>query len=241
MIVLNAVSKEVGRGAFRRLVVDDVSWQIPRRAQIAIFGHRGAGVSQFLDILAGTSLPTTGWVERNGKTSLPGGYLRFGGFGTVRTLIDRLSVLYGADAREVCEFVEMAMQSHQVLDIPVRRFPSTLKKQLNLALIYAVPCEMYLFDGAVAGVGDTAFRTFCQTAFNLRRKEAGMVMSLNSSAAGMALDRSTVGAILYRGKLSVYEHLLDAMAVFDTLQPEEAISSAVPLSDAAEPEQEDFI
>lgn len=241
MIVLNSVSKEIGQGDFRRLVVDDVTWTIPRHAHIAIFGHRGTGVSHLLDLIAGSSLPTKGWVTRSVKTSIPGGYIRFAGFGTVRALIERLSVLYSADPREVREFIEIAMQSRQVLDVPVRQLPPAVKRQLNFALIYAVPCEMYLFDGGVAGVGDPAFRALCQAAFNVRRKQAGTILALNSSAAGLGLDSSTVGAILHRGKLTLYEHMWDALAVFDTLPPEEAIPNLVRRPEAAEAEQEEFI
>lgn len=241
MIVLNSVSKEIGRGTFRRLVVDNVTWTIPRRAQIAIFGHRGAGVSQLLEIIAGTSLPTTGWVKRQGKTSLPSGYLRFAGFGTARALIDRLSMLYNADPREVAEFVEVGLQSRQVLDVPVRRLPAAVRKQLNFILIYAVPCDMYLFDGNIVGGGNPAFRTFCQRAFNLRRKEAGMIVTVNSSHAASILDKSMAGAILYRAQLTLYEHLSDAMAVFDSLPPEEAIPNQALASGPVLADEEEFL
>lgn len=241
MIVLNSVSKEIGRGAFRRLVVDDVTWTIPRRAQIAILGHRGAGVSQLLEIIAGTSLPTTGWVRRQAKTSLPSGYLRFAGFGTARALIDRLSILYNADPREIAEFVETGLQSRQVLDVPLRRLPPMLRRQLNFVLIYAVPCDMYLFDGNIVGGGSPAFRAFCQRAFNLRRKEAGMIVAVNSSHAASTLDKSMTGAILYRAKLTLYEHLSDAMAVFDSLPPEEAIPNQALASEPTQPEEEEFL
>ena len=241
MIVLNAVSKEVGRGAFRRLVVDDVTWAIPQRVQIAIFGHRGTGVSQFMEIIAGTSLPTTGWVKRQGKTSPPNGYLRFAGFGTARALIDRLSALYDADPREIAEFVEIALKSRQVLDVPIRQFPPLLRRQLNFALMYAFPCDMYLFDGNIGGVGDPVFRAFCQTAFNLRRKEAGMIVALNSSSAASILDKSMTGAILHRAKFTLYERLSDAMAVFDTLPPEEAIPNPALASESTQSEQEDYL
>ncbi len=166
--------------------------------------------------------------------------MKFAGFGTLRTLIERLSILYNVDPLEIGEFVESALQRRQLLDVPVKRFPPLLRRQLSYALMYAIPCDTYLFDGAISGGGGAAFRTFCQTAFNLRRKEAGMIVGLTSSAAGSMFDDSTAGAVLYRGRLTLYRHLSDAMAVFDALPPEEAIPNQV-LSEEAEPEQEEFM
>ncbi len=241
MIILNSVSKEIGRGAFRRLVVDDVTWTIPRRAQIAILGHRGAGVSQLLEIIAGTSLPTKGWVKRQATTSLPSGYLRFAGFGTVRTLIDRLSILYNADPRELAEFVETGLQNRQALDVPVRRLPAVLRRQLNFVLLYAVPCEIYLFDGGIVGGGNEEFRAFCQKAFETRRREAGMIVAVSSTRAAATFDKSMGGAILYRAKLTLYRHLSDAMMVFDSLPPEEALPTQALAAEPRDPEEEEYL
>jgi len=241
MIVLNSVSKESGRGPFRRLMVDNVTWTISRRERIAIFGHRGTGVSHLLEIIAGTSLPTTGWVTRQGKTSLPGGYLKFAGFGTARTLIDRLCVLYNADPREVAEFVDVGLQSRHALDIPIRLLPPLVRKKLNYALIYAIPCDTYLFDGGIPGGGTPAFRAFCERAFDMRQRHAGMIMTLYSSQAASALDKSMKGAILHRSKFTLYEHIYDAASVFASLPPEEPPSNAEHLTDPVPQHEEEEI
>lgn len=241
MIILNSVSKEISRGAFRRLVVDDLTWTIPRHAQIAILGHRGAGVSQLLEIIAGRSLPTEGWVTRRSTTSLPGGYLRFAGFGTARALIGRLSNLYKVDPRELTEFVETGLQNRQALDVPVRRLPAALKRQLKFVLLYAVPCDIYLFDGGVIGAGNEEFRMFCQKAFEMRRREAGMIVAVSTTRAASTFDKSMSGAILYRGKLTLYQHLSDAMMVFDSLPPEEALPTQVLASEPTQPEEEEYL
>ena len=238
MIILNSVSKEIGRRAFQHLAFKDVTWEIPRHTQVAIFGHRGTGASHLLEVIAGTLLPTTGWVTRRGTISLPRGYLRFAGFGTARALIERLSTMYDVDSHEIVDFVEAGLQTRHALDVPVRRLPAVLRRQLNVVLTYAIPFDVYLFDGSVIGGGNPAFRAFCQRAFDLRRKEAGVIVALGSSRAAAALDRSMSGAILYRSRLTLFDHISDAMAVFDSLPPEEAIPTQDILPEAALEDEE---
>jgi len=240
MITLNSISKTIGRGAFQRLAFDDVTWEIPRHAQVAIFGHRGTGVSHLLEVIAGTLLPTTGWVTRRGTISLPRGYLRFAGFGTARALIERLSAVYNVDPHEIVDFVEVGLQTRHALDVPIRRLPVVVRRQLNVILTYAIPFDVYLFEGSVIGGGSPTFRAFCQRAFDLRRKEAGVIVALGSSRAAAALDKSMSGAILYRSRLTLFDNIVDAMTVFDSLPPEEAIPTQDALPEAA-PEDEEIV
>lgn len=219
MIALHSVSKKIARGHYRRTVLDDIRWKIAPRTQIVVFGNR-SGLSVLLNVIAGLSHPSEGWVERRATLSVPRGFLRYAGRGTARQLIERLSPLYNVHPREVAEFIEAGLQDRRVLDTPTGQLPSGLKQQLNLALTYAIPCDFYLFNGAIQAGRDAAFQAFCQSAFSLRSREAGIIIALKSGRSVPSLDRDSMGAILYKGKLTVYESLSDAKAVFDALPPE---------------------
>ena len=240
MIVLHSVSKEVGRGRFRRTIIDSLSWKIPWRSRIVVLGHR-AGVSILLNIIAGLSQPTAGWVERKATISMPRGFLRYAGSGTTRQLIERLSPLFNADPHEVADFIEDALKDRRVLDAHVRLLPLVLKRQLNAALTYALPCEFYLFDGAIVAGRDPAFRAFCQKAFSMRCQEAGTIVALQASHLALSLGGNSKGAILYKGKFTLYDQLTDAIAVFDSLQPEEDIPNQALIEQEEEPEEEDVV
>jgi ABC-type polysaccharide/polyol phosphate transport system ATPase subunit len=239
MIVLHSVSKKIARGHFQRTILDDIRWKIAPRTQIVVLGHR-SGIAILLNVIAGLSQPTEGWVERRATLSVPRGFLRYAGPGTTRQLIDRLSPLYNAHPREIAEFIEIGLQDRRVLDAPVAQLPKVLKEQLNAALTYAIPCDFYLFNGPIEAGRDPAFRAFCQTAFNTRRREAGTIVAVRTSRLASSLDENSIGAILYKGKLTVYERLGDAAVVFDSLPPEEDLPNYAAAAEDEE-EEDDFI
>jgi hypothetical protein len=75
----------------------------------------------------------------------------------------------------------------------------------------------------------------------MRRREAGMIFAVSSTRAVSAFDKSMSGAILYRGELTLYRHLSDAMMVFDSLPPEEAVPTQALESEPTDPEEEVFL
>ncbi len=224
MITLHSVSKEVGRGQFKTLVLDNINWAIQRRCRIAILGQRGSGTSVLLDTLAGISLPTRGWVDRHATVSIPGGFLRYSRFGTPRQLITRLGQLYRANPQDIIKFITSGMQRQDILDVPVRQLPAAIRQQLNMALTYAVPCDFYLFDGAIEAGRNREFRAFCRQAFTMRSQQAGSVFTTNSSRIAAGLGEDFMGGVLFRSKLTLYKRLADAIAVFDSLPLEETAS-----------------
>ena len=240
MITLNSVSKELGQGRFKTLVLDNVNWTIQRRSRIVILGQRGSGISVLLDILAGLSLPTRGWVERRATISVPGGFLRYSRFSTPRQLILRLSQLYDADPRDIVKFTIGAMQRHDMMDIPVRQLPASIRQQFNMALTYAVPCDFYLFNGAIEAGRNREFRAFCRQAFAMRSKQAGTIVTTSSGRVAAAkVGEGAMGGVLFRSKFTLYKRLEDAIAVFDSLPPEEAAPVPFQTLVEQEPAQEE--
>lgn len=225
MIILSSVSKELGQGRFKTVVLEDINWTIRRRSQTVILGQRNSGTAVLLDIMAGLALPTRGWVERRASVSPPGGYLRYARSGTLRHLVQRLSQFYGADPHDIIEFTTSAMRRDDILDIPVSQLPNTIRQQLNMALIYAIPCDFYLFNGTIDGGRASEFRAFCRQAFALRSKQAGTIVTASSSRLAAELGAGATVGVLFRGKLTLYEHCEDAIAVFDSLPPEPAVGS----------------
>lgn len=223
MIILSSVSKELGQGRFKTVVLEDINWTIQPRSQIVILGQHNSGTSVLLDIMAGLSLPTRGWVERRASLSPPGGYLRYARFGTLRHLVQRLSQFYRADPRDIIEFTISAMRRHDILDIPVNQLPHSIRHQLNMALIYAIPCDFHLFNGSIDGGRAGEFRAFCRQAFALRSKQAGTIVTASSSKLAAELGEGATVGVLFRSKLTLYEHWEDAIAVFDSLPPEPAV------------------
>jgi len=227
MIVLNSVSKSVGRRQFKRVLLEDVNWAIKPRTQVVILGGRHSGAKALLNIIGGIDLPTTGWVERNAKVSIPGGVFRYMLSDTTHQLIARLSRLYHVRAKEINEFVMEAVGRRDILSVTPHSLPAVIRQQLSIALIYAFPYDYYLFEStAIVAGNDMRFRAFCEKAFELRSKEAGIIMTASSGKAARRVSGDMMGAILYHGNLTLYERLSDAIVVFESLPPEEDPTAA---------------
>ncbi len=219
MIVLNSVSKEVGKGRLKKLVLDDISWVLPPHNNFVILGQRGSGKTTLLNILAGLAMPTRGWVERRAHVSVPGGLVKFGGYGTPRKLIMRMSELYKVDPIALTEFVMQPLQMQEVMDVPLYRLPGWFKSQLSIVLTYACPCDYYLFDGSIDPGRKPEFRSFCRRAFEMRSKIATTVVITGSTKTARSVENGATGGLLHRGKLTLYESLEDAITVFESLPP----------------------
>lgn len=219
MIMLNSISKIVGKAQLRRTVLEDVNWIIRDNTHVAILGSPHSGAGPLLDIIGGMTLPTSGWVDRQATVSVPGGLLRYAARDTTRQLISRLSDIYRVDAIEINTFVTEALGS-QVLNVPPGSLQQQLRQQLNLVLTYAFPYDFYLFNSVPSITGDPKIQAFCRKALEQRGKQAGIIIRSTSAKAARRLDPDMMGAVVYAASLTLYERLADAIAVFESLPPE---------------------
>jgi len=218
MIALHAVTKELGRGDQRRLVLNGIDLVIPPRSRLVVLGLPGSGKTTFLSLISGMMEPTSGWVERRCVVSATGGFARHADVGmTVRQLIDRLAPLYGADGREVARFVAEFIDFGDLIDAQIKSLPSRLHQRLNLALFYGLPCDFYLFDGAtdtkLPGMSERSLAAYAR-----RRNTAGMILATSNGRA--ALDFDGTAGIVFQGKLTLFENTKDALKVHRELQAE---------------------
>jgi ABC-type polysaccharide/polyol phosphate transport system ATPase subunit len=236
MITLHSVSKIIGTKRFQRTIARNITWTIEPRSKLIILGHQREALSVFLNMIAGVSVPSEGWIERTGSMSIPGGFLHLAQGRTPRHLIDFLAPLYRFEPSEVAAFVEASVKYVRLLDTPIVQLPTVLKRELNMVLIYAIPCDYYVFDGSPDG-GRTEVRSICRRALSARSRQAGVIIATGSARTATILGPDVNGAILYRGDFTVYRQVEDALAVFEGLKPEETIPRETM---EGEPEGEDY-
>lgn len=240
MIALNSVSKIVSRGRFRRTLLEDVSWVISPRSQVVILGDRHSGAQTLLGLIGGVVWPTSGWVDRRSTTSIPGGLLKYAREDKIHQLIARMSRLYSVDAREVSEFLALGLGQRDFLGAAIQSLPGPIRQQLGILLNYAFPVDFYLFDNAVIGNNfDRRFRSFCEKALELRSARAGIIMLAANSKVARRIDREMMGAVVYRGTVTLYKRLEDAIMVSESLPPESPPFPDAPLERAAPSDYED--
>ncbi|MFN4016068.1 MAG: hypothetical protein ACK4JB_12090 [Reyranella sp.] len=223
MITLHSVSKVIGSKRFQRTIARDITWSIEPRSKLVILGHRREALSVFLNMIVGVTVPSEGWIERTGTFSMPGGFLHLSMGRTPRHLIDFLAPLYRFEPSQVADFVEACVKYDRLLDIPIAQLPLVLRRELNMVLIYAIPCDYYVFDGSPEGGGRNEIRALCRRALNARSEKSGVIIGTGSARTAKILGPEANGAILYQGSLTVYRYVEDALAVFEGLEPEETI------------------
>src|SRR5579884_2267979 len=107
MIQLNNVFKFYRTQGHTKVVLDHVSCVFDSTRSYGLLGVNGAGKSTTLRLIAGTELPNSGTVRRSVRVSWPVGF--GGGFHpqmTGRENVHFVARVYGADIRQVTEFVE---------------------------------------------------------------------------------------------------------------------------------------
>lgn len=205
------------------MLLDEIDWTLEPRQQYAILGQQGSGKTTLLEILSGAKLPTTGWVDRRAIVSSTIALLRYSTlFSTPRQLIKRLSKVYQVDDRNLFEFVEAFSELEGTMDSPIRVLSKGARQRLAVGLFYGVPCDYYLFDER-ASTRNARVKAKAMEVQLQRRQNSGMVLVTTNTRAALAFGG--IGGVLFRGKLSFYASLEEAVAVFERIQAEYPVLS----------------
>jgi capsular polysaccharide transport system ATP-binding protein len=217
MIVLHSVTKELGRGHRKKVVLDNIDLVIPLRAQLVILGQVGSGKSTLLNVISGIVYPTSGWVERRATISTMMKPQQYGGNLSPRRVVDRLAIVYGVDGPKLLEFVVNFAELQNLVDVPQGNLPPRIRQRLTLALFYGLPCDFYLFDGSL-NKRNRDLKDKVEAAFLRRRESAGMILATASIPA--AREFGGTGAVLFNGKLTLFESLDQAIELYKRLMVE---------------------
>ena len=197
------------RGAKLGEVLHDVSFDLPPGRNIAILGRNGAGKSTLMRLIAGTLRPDRGRILRRRRISWPMGFS--GSFHPALTGAQNtrfVARIYGRDTGAldaiVQDFAELGASYH----LPVGTYSSGMKARLAFALSMGVDFEVYLVD-EVIGVGDTAFRRKCATAFRQRMDRARVLMI--SHSATTLRQFCDAGLVMEAGRLTFFDTVAAAI------------------------------
>jgi lipopolysaccharide transport system ATP-binding protein len=142
----------------------DVSFEIPEGQAFGVIGANGAGKSTLLKILAGTTFPTSGTAEVDGRVSAllelgAGFHPDFSGrenvyFNGALMSLSRAEVQ--RREQEIIEFSELA----EFIDKPVKTYSSGMFLRLGFAVATGFDPKVLIIDEALA-VGDQHFQKKC--------------------------------------------------------------------------------
>lgn len=179
---------------------------------MGILGLNGQGKSTLIRIISGSERPDSGTVTRKSRVSWPIGFTGgFNGSLTGRENLRFTSRIYGADIREVTDFVEAFSELGAYMDMPVKTYSSGMRSKLAFGLSMAIGFDFYLIDEAYS-VGDASFRAKAEKLFAARKAHATLVVVSHSVAT--IRKNCDSAAVLHNGLLTVYNKLEDALRVY---------------------------
>ncbi len=215
MIQLSNVFKFYKTPQHVKVVLDHVSTVFEPGWSYALLGVNGAGKSTTLRLIAGTELPNSGQIKRSVRVSWPLGFA--GGFHyqmSGRDNVKFVARIYGADVRQVVNFVEDFSELGDYLEAPVLTYSSGMLARLAFGISMAIEFDCYLVD-EITAVGDVRFQRRCEEAFRRRREHADLIVVSHSMATIKSYcDR---GAVLVDGHLMMFESVDKAIEVYNRL------------------------
>ncbi|RQP06639.1 MAG: ABC transporter ATP-binding protein, partial [Paracoccus sp. BP8] len=102
-------------------------------------------------------------------------------------------------------FAELGQHYHQ----PFGSYSSGMRSRLAMGTSMGIHFDTYLVD-EVTSVGDADFRAKSQRVFNQRMASSGAIVVSHSMP--MIRNMCTMGAVLDRGRLTVFDRLEEAIA-----------------------------
>lgn len=215
MIICKNLRKSYPMGSGRKHVLDGVDLHIAPGEKVGLLGRNGAGKSTLIKLIGGVELPTAGHVRRQMSVSWPLGF--GGGFQGGLTGYDNarfIARIYGKDYQDIREFVDDFTELGRQLSMPVKTYSSGMRARLAFALSLVIEFDCYLIDEVIL-VGDQNFQRKCHE--ELFEKRADRALLLASHSAEIIRDYCNRALIISDGKVSAYDDVTEALAVYDQL------------------------
>jgi capsular polysaccharide transport system ATP-binding protein len=210
MIALDMVSKGYRRKeGGRQIVLDAVSAEFPDGYNVGVLGVNGAGKSTLIRLLAGSERPDRGRIRRAGRVSFPMGYGgTFHGVLSGRENVGFIARVYGADLKQILDYVADFAELGPYLDMPVNTYSAGMRARLAFGTSLAIDFDTYLID-EITEVGDERFRRKCALAFRERMRRSDIILvTHNTRTIRQYCDRC---AILADGALRLYDDVGGAL------------------------------
>lgn len=214
MIRLENLTKAYWHNGQKHVVADNINAVFPTGASIGLLGRNGAGKSTLLRMIAGTTSPTSGRIISDGTISWPVGFAgSFHGELTGAQNVRFVARIYGVDTDQLVDYVQEFADIGAHFHRPFSTYSSGMKSRLAMGTSMGIRFDTYLVD-EVTSVGDAEFRAKSQAVFNDRMSKSGAIVVTHSVA--MVRDMCTMGAVIFRGKLTVYDDLEEAISFYES-------------------------
>jgi ABC-type polysaccharide/polyol phosphate transport system ATPase subunit len=215
VIVLERVTKIIGSGQARKVILSNVSATIPTHLRIALLAPSKAERIAFLEVLGNLAPTDRGHVYHDARVSFSVG--RLDGFAnslSSRVNTAYLARLYGQDVTSVIKRLEKYSQFSDRLDLPFAQLNKNEKILLAYFVAFSLAFDFYILPAFPALLGrDPGLAKL----FKRRMKKSGMVVPLNREAARRFCD---FVIILFGGRLFPFANVDEGFDSFHEIMAE---------------------
>ncbi|MEL7130812.1 MAG: ABC transporter ATP-binding protein [Pseudomonadota bacterium] len=209
MIRFENLTKSFWVDGARRVVIDNLSLELPTGRSIALLGRNGAGKSTLLKLIAGTMLPDSGRVVSDGTISWPVGFA--GSFHPELTGAQNvrfIARIYGVDTGSLIDSVQDFADIGRHFHMPVRSYSAGMRSRLAFGASMGIHFDTYLVD-EITAVGDQQFRRKSKSVFGARMQTSSAILvTHNMPEVRQFCD---VGLVLEDGAATYFEDLSAAI------------------------------
>jgi lipopolysaccharide transport system ATP-binding protein len=200
----------------------DVSFAIDRGESLGVIGTNGAGKSTLLSLIAGTSRPTSGRVQVDGRI---GPLLELGaGFHLDLTGQENIylnAALLGLSRAQVDARYNSIVEYSGLgafIDAPVKTYSTGMSARLGFAVIAHIDPDILLVDELLA-VGDREFQVKCkETMDQFLRRGVTVVLVSHDLAAIMSMCRRALW--LEKGRVRAFGDAKEVVTMYAQSFPE---------------------
>ncbi|HZL93684.1 MAG TPA: ABC transporter ATP-binding protein, partial [Vicinamibacterales bacterium] len=179
MIRLESITKSYLTLRGRKVVLRNLSLEIPGGANVGLIGRNGAGKSTLMRLLSTVELPDSGTITTNGTLSWPvglSGGMQGGLTGRENVkFVCRIHGVRGAGMREIVRYVQDFAQIGAYFDQPVSTYSSGMRARLAFGTSMAFDFDYYLID-EVMSVGDAGFKAKSRKVFAERLQHSRVII-----------------------------------------------------------------
>src|SRR5579862_2535644 len=214
MLSVEHVCKEYLTRKGRRLVLNDINFQLGKGRNLGILGRNGAGKSTLIRLISGAERPTSGRIRRGMSISWP---LAFAGaFHLNLTGLDNLKFvcrIYGVNYRRLVPFVEEFTELGLYFREPVEHYSYGMMTRLAFALSMAIEFDCFLIDEAMVA-GDVRFHERCHVELFHKRKDRAFILVTHDTEVMKSLCEKV--SVLHQGRLIDFQNVDAAVDFYQT-------------------------
>lgn len=202
--------ENLGKRYEKAAALDDVSFEVPRGAVLAVLGPNGAGKSTLFGCLLGFTRPTTGRVSFQNEQLTETSRIRFGYVSErvavypQRTVLENgmfFGSLKGHDTDEVTKQLNR-VGLYNVRDRKVRHLSKGMLQRLGLAIALCGSPELVVLDEPFNGLDPALLDTLQDILRQENKRGATLLISTHTMSAIEPL--ATYVAILLAGRLVAF-------------------------------------